>query len=63
MQNVLLSGTVLRYLRQHRTKIVRILRSQIFRQIAQNDEVILTYFEEFWAKMTENMQARCVQSR
>ena len=50
------------YLRQYRTKIVRQIRRQIFRQIAQNDAVILTYFKEFWAKMTENLQVDAVQS-
>ena len=50
-------------LRQHRTIIVERLRQQIFRQIAENDEVILTYFEEFLAKMTENLQANADKAR
>ncbi len=48
-------------LRQYRTKIVVRTRSQLFRQIAQNDAGIPAYFKEFWAKMTEKMRAyaRC----
>ncbi len=36
-------------------------RSQLFRKIVQNDAGIPAYFKEFWAKMTEKMQAyaRC----
>ena len=30
---------------------------------AENDEVILTYFEEFLAKMTENLQASADKAR
>ena len=49
-------------LRQYRTKIVVRTRSQLFRQIAQNDAGIPAYFKEFWAKMTEKMQAYARQS-
>ncbi|MDE7229631.1 MAG: hypothetical protein K2N56_04045, partial [Oscillospiraceae bacterium] len=49
--------------RQHRTIFVERLRQQIFRRIAENDEVILTYFEEFLAKMTENLQANADKAR
>ena len=48
--------------RQYRTKIVCVLRRQIFRQIAENDAGILAYVKEFLARMTENMQASSVQS-
>jgi len=44
-------------LRQYRTKIVVQTCSQLFRQIVQNDAGIPAYFKEFWAKMTEKMQA------
>ena len=37
-------------------------RSQLFRQIVQNDAGIPAYFKEFWAKMTEKMQAYARQS-
>jgi len=47
-----------RFLRQHRTKIVVQTRSQI----VQNDAGIPVYFKEFWAKMTEKMQAYARQS-
>ena len=50
------------YLRQYRTKIVVQTRSQLFRQIVQNDAGIPAYFKEFWAKMTEKMQAYARQS-
>jgi len=50
------------FLRQYRTKIVVQTRSQLFRQIAQNNAEILTYFKEFWTKMTEKMQAYTRQS-
>jgi hypothetical protein len=44
-------------LRQYRTKIVVQTRSQLFRQVVQNDAGIPAYFKEFWTKMTEKMQA------
>ncbi len=50
------------FLRKHRTKIVVQTRSQLFRQIVQNDAGIPAYFKEFWAKMTEKMQAYARQS-
>ena len=50
------------FLRQYRTKIVVQTRSQLFRQIVQNDAGIPAYFKEFWAKMTEKMQAYARQS-
>ena len=50
------------FLRQYRTKIVVQTRSQLFRQIVQNDAGIPAYFNEFWAKMTEKMQAYARQS-
>ena len=37
-------------LRQYRTKIVVRTRSQLFRQIAQNDAGMPAYLKEFWAK-------------
>ena len=43
--------------RQYRTKIVMQTRSQLFRQIVQNDAGIPAYFKELWAKMTEKKQA------
>ena len=48
--------------RQYRTKIVVQTRSELFRQIVQNDAGIPAYFKEFWAKMTEKMQAYARQS-
>ncbi len=42
---------------QYRTKIVVQTRSQLFRQIVQNDAGIPAYFKEFSTKMTEKMQA------
>ena len=62
---IIISNEVKRKLdfRQYRTKIVCVLRRQIFRQIAENDAGILVYVKEFLAKMTENMQARRTQSR
>ena len=50
-------------LRRHRIKIVREMRSQIFRQIAKKAAGILSYVKVFLAKMTENMQADRVQRR
>jgi len=49
-------------LRQYRTKIVVQTRSQLFRQIVRNYAGIPAYFNEFWAKMTEKMQAYAQQS-
>ena len=43
--------------RQYRTIIVERLRQKIFRQIVENDEVILTYYKEFETKMAENLPA------
>jgi len=37
-------------------------RSELFRQIVQNDAEIPAYFKEFWAKMTKKMQAYAQQS-
>ncbi len=48
--------------RQYRTKIVVQTRSELFRQIVQNDAGIPAYFKEFWAKMTEKLQAYARQS-
>ena len=48
--------------RKYRTKIVVQTRSQLFRQIVQNDAGIPAYFKELWAKMTEKMQAYVRQS-
>ena len=48
--------------RQYRTKIVMQTRSQLFRQIVQNDAGIPSYFKELWAKMSEKKQAYARQS-
>ena len=48
--------------RQYRTKIVVQTRSELFRQIVQNDAGIPAYFKELWAKMSEKKQAYVRQS-
>ena len=48
--------------RQYRTKIVVQTRSELFRQIVQNNAGIPAYFKEFWAKMTEKLRAYARQS-
>ena len=50
-------------LRRHRIKIVREVRSQIFRQIAKKTKGLPVVCQGFLAKMTGNMQADRVQRR
>jgi hypothetical protein len=49
-------------LKQYRTKIVLQTHRQLFRQLVQNEAGIPTCFKDFWAKMTEKMQAYARQS-